>query len=76
MKQGQTKTPETLWPTFCDKCVGSLTSSDNHVTVKIWETGPTIFSPFSKTLEHLTICRYNYKGSEFYYFKTLRVGPV
>ena len=65
--------------TLYDKHVGSLTSPADHKTLKMQETGPTIYRPYPRRLEHLTICTYHCKYSIIVllsYFKTLSVGPV
>jgi len=47
VKQGQTTTPGISSPTLSDKCVGSLTSA-SHTTLKMQETGPTVYSPYPR----------------------------
>jgi len=48
VKQGQPRTLGDTCPTHFDKCVGSLTSPANHITLKMQETGPTVYSPYPK----------------------------
>ena len=42
----------TAWPTLYKKCVGSLMfpATSNHVTLKMQETAPTVYSPYSRRL--------------------------
>ena len=61
VRQGQTAKPGTTCPVLYDKCVSSLTSPANHVTQKMKEAGPTVYSR-PKRLERLTNCRFNYKS--------------
>ena len=53
VRQGQTTTLRSPCPTIYDKYVGSLTSPANHVTLKMQETGPTVYSPYPRKLEPL-----------------------
>ena len=49
LKRGQTTTLQTPCPTLFAKCVGSLTTPANHVTLKMQETGPTAYSVVQET---------------------------
>ena len=51
VRQGQTTTPETTCPTLFDKCVSSLTPPAYHVTQKMQEMGPTVYSPYPRRPE-------------------------
>ena len=49
-----------------------------NVPAKMQETGPTVYRPYPRRLERLTICICHYKGKHILvsHFKTLSVGPV
>jgi len=61
----QTTTPGTSCPTLCEECVGSLTSPADYNTEDAGDSGPTVYRPYPRRLECLTICRCNYKDSTF-----------
>ena len=51
LNQGQTTTPGTPCSTLYEKHVGSLTSPASHVTLKVQEKGPTVYSPCTRRLK-------------------------
>ena len=65
VKVRQTTTPGTTRPTLYEECEGSLTSHRFITRARACEMGPTVYRPYPKRLESLTICRCYYKGSTF-----------
>ena len=57
VKVRQTTTPGTTCPTLYEECVGSLTSHRFITCARAFETGPTVYRPYPRRLESLTICR-------------------
>ena len=56
-------TPGTTCPTLYEECVGSLTSYRFITGARACETGPTVYRPYPRRLESLTVCECYYKGS-------------
>ena len=52
-----TTTTGTSCPTLREKCVGSLTSPASHISLKMQETGPTVYmhSPYPRRLERISV---------------------
>ena len=59
------RTLGTMCPTLWKECVGSLTSHRFITCARACETGPTVYRPYPRRLESLTVCRCYYKGSTF-----------
>ena len=59
-----TTTQRTMSPTLNIQCVGSSTSHRIYVG-KSCEKQPTIYHPYPRRLENITVCRCPYKGSTF-----------
>ena len=53
----------TTCPTLYEECVGSLTSHRFITCARACETGPTVYRPYPRRLESLTVCRCYYIGS-------------
>jgi len=66
-------TPRSWCPSLFKQCVGVLHHTGLS-TLKSRERGPTVYLPYPRMLESLTICRCDYKGSTFYSVKTLSVA--
>ena len=60
-----TTTLGTTSPTLYEQYKGSLTSHRIYMC-KGCEKGPTVFCPYPRRLESLTVCRCIYKGSTFF----------
>ena len=63
-------------PTLFEQWCGFFYVPQEPDKCKCCETGPTVFRPYPRRLESLTVCRCHYKGSTFFsvMLKTLRVG--
>ena len=64
-KRDQTATPGTPFPTLYDKCVGSLTSHADYITLKMQVMGPTTYRPYPRGQGNLTISRCHCKDGMF-----------
>ena len=53
-------------PTLFEQWCGFFYVPQEPGKCKCCETGPTVFRPYARRLESLTVCRYHYKGSTFF----------
>ena len=67
-----TTTPGSTSPTLFQQWCGFFYVLQEPNKCKCCETGPTVFRPYPRRLESLTVCRCHYKGSTFclFYLKT------
>ena len=63
-----TTTPGSTCPTLFEQRCGFFYVSEEPDKCKCCETGPTVFRPYPRRLESLTVCRCHYKGSTFFSF--------
>ena len=63
---------------FLNNGVGSFTSHKNQISVSAVRRDLTVFRPYPRRLESLTVCRCHYEGSTFFSVisKILSVGPA
>ena len=61
-----TSTPGSTSPTLFEQWCGFFYVPQEPVKCNCCETGPTVFSPYPRRLESLTVCRCHYKGGTFF----------
>ena len=61
-----TTTPGSTSPTLFEQWCGFFYVPQEPDKCKCCETGPTVFRPYPRRLESLTVCRCHYKGSTFF----------
>ena len=73
-----TPTPGSTSPTLFEQWCGFFYVPQEPDKCKCCETGPTVFRPYPRRLESLTVCRCHYEGSTFFSVisKILSVGPA
>ena len=62
-QQSQTRRPGSPRPTLSEQSMKPFTSCRIVNINKSCETGPTLYHPYSRTLEILTVCRQNDKAT-------------
>ena len=73
-----TTTPRSTSPTLFEQWCGFFYVPQEPDKCKCCETGPTVFCPYPRRLESLTVCRCLCKAALVFllsYLKTLSVGP-